>query len=114
VVFTDIETSTERATSLGGQRWRELLDAQDRVPRAASALDLRVGHTGESEVWGEDLGGLAVHIAARVCGLPRSGEVLVSGTVKDLVARSGIEFTERGEHELNGAPRPWRLFALDR
>jgi len=73
---------------------------------------LRVGlHTGECEVRGDDLGGLAVHIAARVAALAGPGDVLVSGTVKDLVVGSGIEFQERGEQELKGGPGPWKLFA---
>ena len=75
---------------------------------------LRVGlHTGECEVRGDDLGGLAVHIAARVGALAAPGEVLVSGTVKDLVVGSGIEFTERGEYELKGVPGTWKLFAVE-
>ena len=73
----------------------------------------RVGlHTGECEVRGDDLGGLAVHIAARVAALAGPGDVLVSGTVKDLVVGSGIEFIERGEHELKGVPGSWKLFAV--
>jgi len=76
-------------------------------------LDLRAGlHTGECEVRGDDLGGLAVHIAARVGSLADPGEVLVSGTVKDLVVGSGIEFHERGEHELKGVPGSWMLLAV--
>jgi class 3 adenylate cyclase len=77
-------------------------------------LKLRVGlHTGECEVRGDDLGGLAVHIAARVGALAGPGEVLVSGTVKDLVVGSGIRFTERGEDELKGVPGTWKLFAVE-
>ena len=76
-------------------------------------LEIRAGmHSGECEVRGDDLGGLAVHIAARVAGLASSGEVLVSGTVKDLVAGSGIDFEDRGEHELKGVPGTWGLFAV--
>lgn len=152
VLFTDIVGSTERAASLGDQRWRSLLDQHDaitreqlrrhhgrevnttgdgfvasfdgpaRAIRCASAiaeatatlgLQLRMGlHTGECEVRGEDLGGLAVHIAARVGARAAPGEVLVSGTVKDLVVGSGIEFTDRGEHELKGVPGSWKLFAV--
>jgi class 3 adenylate cyclase len=75
---------------------------------------LRAGlHTGECEVRGDDLGGLAVHIAARVGALASPAEVLVSGTVKDLVAGSGIVFVDRGEHELKGVPGSWRLFAAE-
>jgi class 3 adenylate cyclase len=68
-------------------------------------------HTGECEVRGDDLGGLAVHIAARVAASAGPGDVLVSGTVKDLVVGSGIEFQDRGEHELKGVPGSWKLFA---
>lgn len=76
-------------------------------------LDLRAGlHTGEAEVRGDHLGGLAVHIAARVGVLAGAGEVLVSRTVKDLVIGSGIDFTDRGEHQLKGIPGSWNLFAL--
>jgi class 3 adenylate cyclase len=79
----------------------------------ALGIELRVGlHTGECEVRGEDLGGLAVHIAARVAAMACPGEVLVSSTVKDLVVGSGIEFDERGEHELKGVPGTWRLHAV--
>lgn len=153
MVFTDIVGSTERAATLGDERWRALLDSHDRVVRdelrrfrghevnttgdgfvasfdgAARALraaqairdathrlgiDLRVGvHTGECEVRGDDLAGLAVHIAARVSALADPGEVLVSRTVKDLVAGSGIEFRGRGEHELKGVPGSWELFAVE-
>jgi len=75
-------------------------------------IQIRAGvHTGEVEVRGADLGGLAVHIGARVAGRAEPGEVLVSSTVKDLLAGSGIEFEDRGEHELKGVPGSWRLFA---
>jgi class 3 adenylate cyclase len=78
-----------------------------------NGIELRVGlHTGECEVRGDDLGGLAVHIAARVGSLALPGETFVSGTVKDLVVGSGIEFEERGEHDLNGVPGTWKLFAV--
>jgi len=76
-------------------------------------VDLRMGlHTGECEVRGDDLGGLAVHVAARVAALASPGEILVSGMVKDLVAGSGIEFAERGEYQLKGVPESWKLFAV--
>ncbi len=76
-------------------------------------VDIRVGlHTGECEVRGESLAGLAVHIAARVGAMAGTGDVLVSGTVKDLVVGSGIDFVERGEHELKGVPGSWRLYAV--
>jgi len=76
-------------------------------------MQVRAGlHTGECEVRGDDLGGLAVHIAARVASLADSGDVLVSGTVKDLVVGSGIEFAEAGEHDLKGVPGSWKLFVV--
>ena len=76
-------------------------------------LELRAGlHTGELEVMSDDLGGLAVHIAARVMAAADAGEVLVSGTVKDLVVGSGIDFEDRGTHELRGVPGDWRLFRV--
>jgi pimeloyl-ACP methyl ester carboxylesterase len=76
-------------------------------------IDVRVGlHTGECEIMGDDVGGVAVHTGARVAALAGSGEVLVSSTVKDLVAGSRIEFIDRGPHELKGVPGEWRLFAV--
>jgi class 3 adenylate cyclase len=76
-------------------------------------IEVRAGlHTGECEVIGEKVGGIAVRIGARVAGLAKPGEVLVSNTVKDLVAGSGIGFEERGAHVLKGVPGEWRLFAV--
>ena len=76
-------------------------------------IDVRVGlHTGECETIDTKLGGLAVNIGARVGGLARPSEVLVSQTVKDLVAGSGLTFEDRGEHELRGLPDKWRLFTV--
>ncbi|HEU0024123.1 MAG TPA: alpha/beta fold hydrolase [Thermoleophilaceae bacterium] len=76
-------------------------------------LELRAGlHTGECEVMSDDVGGLAVHIAARVMAQADAGEVLVSSTVKDLVVGSGIDFEDRGPHELRGVPGDWRLFRV--
>jgi len=78
----------------------------------ALGIELRAGlHTGECEAIGDDLGGLAVHIGARVGALAAPREVLVSGTVKDLVVGSGIDFADRGEHALKGVPGTWRLWA---
>jgi len=75
-------------------------------------LDLRAGlHTGECELLEDKLAGLAVHIGARVSTLASAGEVLVSNTVKDLVAGSGLQFDDRGSHVLKGVPGEWRLFA---
>jgi class 3 adenylate cyclase len=76
-------------------------------------IEVRAGlHTGELEMMDGDLGGLAVHIAARVMDRAAPSEVLVSGTVKDLVVGSGIDFQDRGEHELRGVPGEWRLYAV--
>jgi class 3 adenylate cyclase len=69
-------------------------------------------HTGECEVRGEDIGGIAVHIGARVSALAGPNDVLVSSTLRDLVIGSGLEFEDRGSYELNGVPGEWRLFAL--
>ncbi len=75
-------------------------------------VDVRAGlHTGECELVGDDVGGMAVNIGARIGGLAQPGEVLVSRTVKDLVVGSGIEFEDRGAHELKGVPGEWQLFA---
>jgi class 3 adenylate cyclase len=75
-------------------------------------VQIRAGvHTGEVEVRGDDLGGLAVHIASRVSSTAGAGEVLVSSTVKDLLAGAAVTFDDRGEHELKGVPGAWRLFA---
>jgi class 3 adenylate cyclase len=98
-------------------------DGPARAIRCAQALaaataeqlnvTLRAGvHTGECELIGEDVGGLAVHIGARVAHLADAGEVLVSSTVKDLVVGSGLDFAERGEHQLKGVPGRWRVFAV--
>jgi pimeloyl-ACP methyl ester carboxylesterase len=76
-------------------------------------VEVRSGiHTGEVEVIGDDVGGMAVNIGARVGALGGAGEVLVSSTVRELVVGSGIEFEERGAHELKGAPGEWRLYAV--
>ena len=84
---------------------------------ASAVMDLgfkiRAGlRTGEVESRGEDVSGMAVHVAARVAGLAGASEVLVSSTVKDLVTGSGITFKDRGEHELKGVPDAWRLFTV--
>ena len=75
-------------------------------------IEVRAGcHTGEIELLGADVGGIAVHIGARVASLAGPSEVLVSSTVKDLVAGSGLVFADRGEHTLKGVPDAWRLYA---
>jgi class 3 adenylate cyclase len=83
---------------------------------ALSAVDIQVRaglHAGEISTRGADIGGIAVHIAARVQTLANAGEVLVSRTIVDLVAGSGIDFEDRGEHQLKGVPGSWHLFAAN-
>jgi class 3 adenylate cyclase len=85
------------------------------ILESSEALGVRVRaglHSGECEVMGDDIGGIAVHIAARVSALAGPGEVLVSRTVKDLVAGSGIQFVDRGAHTLKGVPDTWQLLAV--
>lgn len=150
VLFTDIVESTARAEALGDRRWRDLLEAHNKVVRAELerfrgsevrftgdgflttfdgparaircglaiaegvrplGIDVRIGlHTGEVNFSGGDVHGIAVHIAARVAALSGAGETLVSRTVKDLVAGSGISFKDFGIHALKGIPEEWQLF----
>jgi class 3 adenylate cyclase len=90
--------------------------AEAMVQAARSAgLQLRAGlHAGEVEVRGDDIGGLAVHIASRVSAMAAADEVLVTGTVRDLVVGSGIVFDDRGRHNLKGVPDEWQLLAVER
>jgi class 3 adenylate cyclase len=87
--------------------------AQDlRDALAGAGVPIRAGlHTGEVERRHDDLGGIAVHIAARVAALANEGEVLVSRTVRDLVVGSGLDFEDRGAHELKGVPEDWQIYA---
>jgi class 3 adenylate cyclase len=76
-------------------------------------LSVRVGlHTGEVETMGDDIGGMAVHIGARVGSLAGPSEVLTTSTVKDLVVGSGLQFEDRGEHDLKGVPGRWHLYLV--
>jgi DNA-binding NarL/FixJ family response regulator len=105
-----------------GDGFLALFDAPARAIRCAVAVrdalgtvgvDVRIGlHTGEVELRGEDVGGIAVNIGARVAAIGSGGDVLVSSTVRDLVAGSGIGFADRGEHTLKGVPDRWRLFSV--
>jgi class 3 adenylate cyclase len=122
LVRREIERHRGRAVKSTGDGVLATFDGPARAIRAASSIDdaveqlgiqIRAGlHTGECEVIGDDVGGLAVHIGARVMGEAGPGEVLVSSTVKDLVVGSGIEFEERGSTELKGIPGEWRLFSV--
>ena len=93
---------------------RAISAARDlREELAPLGLAVRAGvHTGECELIGDDVGGMAVHIGARVSSAAGPNEVLVSQTVRDLVVGSGIQFEERGSATLKGVPGDWRLFAV--
>lgn len=122
VVRRQLERHRGREVATTGDGFLATFDGPARAIRCASAIveasrplgvEVRTGlHTGEIELMGSDVGGISVHIGARVSALATSGEVLVSSTVKDLVAGSGIEFDDRGEHTLKGVPGEWRLFAV--
>ena len=152
VLLTDIADSTQRASDLGDQRWRELLgqhnalaqkaiarfrgraiksagddylatfDGPARAIRCALAvcdesrqigLAIRAGlHSGEVELIGEDIGGIAVHIAARVATNAQADEVWTSRSVRDLVVGSSFKFKERGDFDLKGVPGRWTLFTV--
>jgi DNA-binding NarL/FixJ family response regulator len=105
-----------------GDGFLALFDAPARAIRCAVAIrdrlravgvDVRIGlHSGEVELRGSDVGGIAVNIGARVAAIGSAGDVMVSSTVRDLVAGSGIGFVDRGEHALKGVPDRWRLFRV--
>jgi class 3 adenylate cyclase len=105
-----------------GDGFLATFDGPGRAIRCAGAIRDEVGslgvevragvHTGECEVIGTDIGGMAVHICARVVALAAAGEVLVTGAVRDLVVGSGIEFADRGTHELKGVPGTWQLLEV--
>lgn len=111
-----------REIDTAGDGFLAAFDGPARAIRCAAAvragarsqgLEIRAGvHTGECELIGDKLGGIAVHIGARVAGQATPGEIVVSQTVKDLVAGSGLAFAERGTHALKGVPGEWRLYAF--
>ncbi len=113
-----------RELDTAGDGFFASFDGPARAIRCASALtdavtelglEIRAGlHTGECELVNGKIGGIAVHIGARVAKEAQAGEVLVSSTVKDLVAGSGLQFRERGSAQLKGVPGEWRLFAVKR
>src|SRR2546429_3225702 len=104
-----------------GDGFFALFDGPARAIRCALApvdalrllgLEIRAGlHTGEVELVGDDVEGVAIHIGARIAGLAGTGEVLVSRTIKDLVVGSGLTFRDRGVYTLKGVPDQWQLFA---
>jgi class 3 adenylate cyclase len=111
-----------RSTRDSGDGALATFDGPGRAIRCACAIrdavrslgiDVRAGlHSGEIELRGDDVAGMAVHIGARVSALAGGGEVFVSSTVKDLVAGSGIDFEDCGEHELKGVPGSWKVYAV--
>jgi class 3 adenylate cyclase len=121
-VRSELSRFRGREIDTSGDGFFAVFDGPARAIRCACAitkavkplgLEVRAGlHTGECELIGEKVGGIAVHTCARVAAKAQPGEVLVSRTVKDLVAGSGIEFLERGTAELKGIPGEWQLFAV--
>jgi class 3 adenylate cyclase len=111
-----------REVDTAGDGFLATFDGPARAIRCAKAIaqamqdlgiEVRVGlHTGEIELEGDAVRGIAVHIGARVASMAGAGEVLVSNTVKDLVAGSGLTFEDRGEHELKGVPDRWHLYRV--
>ncbi len=101
---------------MAAQARAALIDPRNRAIAAGArplGVDVRAGlHTGEIELQGDDVAGMAVHIGARVAGLASGNEVLVTSTVRDLVLGSGIEFAERGAHALKGVPGEWTILAV--
>jgi pimeloyl-ACP methyl ester carboxylesterase len=120
-VRRELERFRGQEVDTTGDGFLATFDGPARAVRCAQAIiesmqpigvQVRAGvHTGEVELIGDRVGGIAVHIGARVAATAGPSEVLVSGTVKDLVAGSGIEFEDRGSHSLKGVPGRWRLFA---
>ena len=122
VIRRELDRYLGREIHTSGDGFLATFDGPARAIRSAVAIteavrtlgiEVRAGlHTGEVELMGEDIGGIAVHIGARVSSVAGPREVLVSSTVKDLVAGSGIRFEDRGLHELKGVPDHWHLFAV--
>jgi class 3 adenylate cyclase len=122
LLAAEVERFRGRVVKSTGDGVLATFDGPGRAIRCACAIrdsvrslgiDVRAGlHTGEIEVIGDDVAGVAVHVGARVSALAGAGEVLVSRTVTDLVAGSGIEFEDRGEHELKGVPGAWHLYSV--
>jgi class 3 adenylate cyclase len=122
VVRRQLDRARGREVDTAGDGFMATFDGPARAVRCARAIaegartlgiEVRTGvHTGECQVVGERFAGIAVHIAARICGLAEPGEVLTSGTVRDLVAGSGIRFEDHGLHALKGVPDAWHLYRV--
>ncbi|KUI47991.1 hydrolase [Mycobacterium sp. GA-1199] len=122
VVRAQLARFRGREVNTSGDGFLAMFDGPQRAIRCAMAIrdsvqalgiEVRAGlHTGECEIRGDDIGGIAVHIGARVSALAGANEVLVSSTLRDLVIGSGLTFDDRGTHQLKGVPGEWRLFAV--
>ena len=122
VVRAQLARFRGREVNTSGDGFLAMFDGPQRAIRCAMAIrdavqalgiEVRAGlHTGECEVRGDDIGGIAVHIGARVSALAGPNDVLVSSTLRDLVIGSGLEFDDRGAHQLKGVPGEWHLFAV--
>ncbi len=122
LVRIELDRHSGREIDTAGDGFLASFDGPARAVRCARAItegvrslgiEVRAGlHTGECQSMGDRLTGIAVHIASRICALAGPGEVVTSGTVRDLVAGSGIRFESRGEHALRGVPDTWRLFEV--
>jgi class 3 adenylate cyclase/pimeloyl-ACP methyl ester carboxylesterase len=122
VVRAQLSRFRGREVNTAGDGFLAMFDGPQRAIRCAMAIrdavqalgiEVRAGlHTGECEVRGDDIGGIGVHIGARVSALAGPNDVLVSSTLRDLVIGSGLEFEDRGVHELKGVPGEWHLFAV--
>ena len=122
VVRSQLARFRGREVNTSGDGFLAMFDGPQRAIRCAMAIrdavrslgiEVRAGlHTGECEIRSADIGGIAVHIGARVSALAVASEVLVSGTLRDLVIGSGLEFDDHGTHQLKGVPGEWRLFAV--
>jgi class 3 adenylate cyclase len=122
VVRAQLARFRGREVNTSGDGFLAMFDGPQRAIRCAMAirdavqalgLQVRAGlHTGECEIRGNDIGGIAVHIGARVSALAGPNDVLVSSTLRDLVIGSGLEFDDRGAHQLKGVPGEWHLFAV--
>jgi class 3 adenylate cyclase/pimeloyl-ACP methyl ester carboxylesterase len=122
IVRVQLNRFRGREVNTSGDGFLAMFDGPQRAIRCAMAIrdavqalgiEVRAGlHTGECEIRGEDIGGIAVHIGARVSALAGPNDVLVSSTLCDLVIGSGLEFEARGSHELKGVPGEWQLFAV--
>jgi class 3 adenylate cyclase len=122
IVRVQLSRFRGREVNTSGDGFLAMFDGPQRAIRCAMAIrdavqalgiEVRAGlHTGECEIRGDDIGGIAVHIGARVSALAAPNDVLVSSTLRDLVIGSGLQFEERGTYDLKGVPGEWRLFAV--